>query len=101
MGYSFQQNIMGVGWAGVVKGTPHKDAAMRLCSYIARPDLQVQLTNLSGDSPVYPDALEKVDPAARKWLPNVGDPSNLFVNAAWWDTRIDEMTRRFQEWLLA
>ena len=101
MGYSFQQNIMGVGWAGVVKGTPHKDAAMRLCSYIARPDLQVQLTNLSGDAPVYPDALEKVDPAARKWLPNVADPSNLFVNAAWWDTRIDEMTRRFQEWLLA
>jgi putative spermidine/putrescine transport system substrate-binding protein len=100
MGYSFQQNIMGVGWAGVVKGTPRKEAAMRLCSYIARPDLQVQLANLAGDAPCYPEALAKVDPAARKWMADVADPNNLFVNAAWWDTRIDELTRRFTEWLL-
>jgi putative spermidine/putrescine transport system substrate-binding protein len=37
MDFSFQQNIMGVGWAGVVKGSPRKEAAMRLCSYIASP----------------------------------------------------------------
>ena len=101
MGYSFQQNLMGVAWAGIVKGTPRKDAAMRLCSYIAKPDIQVQLANLAGDAPCYPSALALVDPAARKWMPDVADPNNLFSNAAWWDTRIDELTRRFQEWLLA
>jgi putative spermidine/putrescine transport system substrate-binding protein len=100
IGYSFEQNIMGVGWAGVVKGTPRKEAAMRLCSYIAKPELQVHLTDLAGDAPVYPNMLAKVDPAVRKWLPDVGDPNNLFVNAAWWDTRVEELTRRFQEWLL-
>ena len=56
--------------------------------------------NLTGDAPVYPDMLAKVDPTVRKWLPNVGDSNNLFVNAAWWDTRLVELTRRFQEWLL-
>lgn len=101
MGYSFQQNTMGVGWAGVVKGSPRKEAAMQLLSYIAKPELQVQLANLSGDAPCYAGALAKVDPAARKWMPDVTDPSNLFVDAAWWDSRIDELTRRFKEWLLA
>jgi putative spermidine/putrescine transport system substrate-binding protein len=101
MGYSFQQNICGVGWAGVVKGTPRKEEAMRLCAYIAKPDLQVQLANLSGDAPCYPAALARVEPDARRWMPDVGDASNLFVSAEWWDSRIDELTRRFREWLLA
>jgi putative spermidine/putrescine transport system substrate-binding protein len=101
MGYSFQQNIMGFGWTAVVKGTPHREAAMRLCAFAARPEVQVQYTNLTGDAPVYPDMLAKVDPAVRKWLPNVDDPNNLFVNAAWWDTRLEALTRRFQEWLQA
>ena len=100
MGYSFKQNIMGVGWAGVVKGTPRKEAAMQLCAYIAKPELQVKLANLAGDAPCYSDALAKVDPDARKWMPDVADPNNLFVDATWWDSRVDELTRRFKEWLL-
>ncbi|MBL8705896.1 MAG: ABC transporter substrate-binding protein [Rhodospirillales bacterium] len=101
MGYSFKQNLLGVGWAGVLKGTPRKEAAMRLCAYIAKKDRQVELANLSVDAPCYVDALAKVDPEARKWMPDVGDPNNLFVNAEWWDTRVDDLTRRFKEWLLA
>ena len=100
MDYSFQQNIMGLGWTGVMKGTPRKDAAMRLVSYVAKPELQVQLTNLTGDAPVYPDMIAKVDPAIRKWLPKIDDPNNLFINADWWDGRLDELTLRFNEWLL-
>ncbi|MBI3495670.1 MAG: ABC transporter substrate-binding protein [Proteobacteria bacterium] len=100
MGYSFQQNILGVGWAGVVKGTRNKEAAMRLCAYIAKPERQVELANLSGDAPCYPDALAKVAPEARKWMPDVGDSNNLFINPGWWDTHIDDLTKRFKEWLL-
>jgi putative spermidine/putrescine transport system substrate-binding protein len=101
IGYSFQQQVMGVGWHGVVKGTPRKEAAMLLCSYIAKPEIQVQLANLSGDAPCYPEALAKVDPAARKWMPDAADPNNLFADPEWWDSRIDDLTRRFKEWLLA
>ena len=100
MDFSFQQNIMGLGWTGVLKGTPRKDAAMRLVSYVARPDLQVQLANLTGDAPVYPDMVAKVDPAVQKWLPRIDDPDNLFINADWWDGKLDPLTRRFNEWLL-
>ena len=101
MDFSFRQNIMGLGWTGVLKGTPRKDAAMRLVSYVAKPELQVQLANLTGDAPVYPGMLEKVDPAVRKWLPKIDDPENLFINADWWDGRLDKLTRRFNEWLLS
>ena len=99
IGFSFQQNILGVGWAGVVKGTPRKEAAMRLCAYIARPELQVAMANLTGNAPCYAHALSKVEPEARKWMPEVGDANNLFVDPQWWDTRVEDLTRRFKEWL--
>jgi putative spermidine/putrescine transport system substrate-binding protein len=98
--YSFQQNIMGVGWAGIVKGSKRKDAAMQLCAYICRPDVQVRLSNLATTAPCYVDALAKVDPAVRKWMPDLSDRSHLFIDPAWWDPRVDELTQRFREWLL-
>jgi putative spermidine/putrescine transport system substrate-binding protein len=78
----------------VVKGTPRKEEAMHLRAYITKPDLQVQLANVSGDVPCYPAALARVEPDARRWMPDVGDPNNLFVNAEW-DSRIDELTLQF------
>jgi putative spermidine/putrescine transport system substrate-binding protein len=99
--YSFQQNLIGVGWTGVVRGTPRRDDAMRFCSYAARPDVQVRLANLTGDAPCYPAAMSKIDPAMKKWMPGIQDPNNLFINAGWWDTHIEELTLRFKNWLLS
>lgn len=98
--YSFKQNILGIGWIGALKGTRNRDAAMRFLAFTMDKDRQVELSNLSGDAPTYADALAKVDPATRKWLPNIADPDNLFVNAVWWDSRIEELNTRFKEWLL-
>ncbi|MCC7047021.1 MAG: hypothetical protein IT562_09940 [Alphaproteobacteria bacterium] len=42
--------------------------------------------------------LAQVDAAARKWMPDVEDPNNLFVAPEWWDTRVEGVTRRFKEW---
>lgn len=100
MDYSRQNNIMGVGWAGVVKGTRRKDAAMQLCAYICRPDVQVRLSNIATTLPCYASALDQVDPGVRNWMPNLADPTNLFINPAWWEPRVDELTQRFREWLL-
>ena len=91
---------LGIGWIGALKGTRNRDAAMRFLAFTMDKDRQVELSNLSGDAPTYADALAKVDPATRKWLPNIADPDNLFVNAAWWDSRIEELNTRFKEWLL-
>lgn len=101
MGCSSGQNIMGVGWTGVVRGTPRRDDAMRFCAYAARPDVQLRLANMTGDAPCYPAMLNKVDPALRHWMSGLNDPNNLFINAAWWDKNLDVLTLRFKEWLLS
>jgi putative spermidine/putrescine transport system substrate-binding protein len=98
--YSFKQNILGIGWIGALKGTKNRDAAMRFLAFTMDKERQIELSNLSGDAPTYADALAKVDPATRKWLPDIAAPDNLFVNAAWWDSRIEELNTRFKEWLL-
>jgi putative spermidine/putrescine transport system substrate-binding protein len=98
--YSFKQNILGIGWIGALKGTKNRDAAMRFLAFTMDKDRQVELSNLSGDAPTYTDAMAKVDPATSKWLPDIAAPDNLFVNAGWWDSRIEELNTRFKEWLL-
>lgn len=98
--YSFRQNILGIGWIGVLRGTRNKDAAMRFLAFTMDKDRQVELSNLSGDAPTFPDAAARVDPDVRKWLPDITSPDNLFINAAWWEPRIEELNTRFKEWLL-
>lgn len=99
--YSFQQNILGLGYSGVLKGTRNRDASMRFLDFMMKKDRQVALANLTGDAPTYPDAVALVDPALRKWLPDVGNPNNLFTNPSWWSGRAEELTLRFKQWLLA
>jgi putative spermidine/putrescine transport system substrate-binding protein len=98
--FSFNQCLLGIGWIGVLRGTRNKDAAMRFLDFTMNRDRQVELANLSGDAPTYPDALARVDPAARRWMPDIASPDHLFVNPGWWDSRIEELTVRFREWLL-
>jgi putative spermidine/putrescine transport system substrate-binding protein len=101
IGYSFRQNLLGVIWTGVVKNSSNRKAAFELCKYIADPQRQVALSNLSGDAPTYVDAVPLVSASTRKWLPNLSDPDNLFANPAWWDQRLESLTLRFQEWLFS
>jgi putative spermidine/putrescine transport system substrate-binding protein len=98
--YSFQQNILGLGFSGAVKGTANRDEAMLFLDFMMKPDRQVELADLTGDAPTYADALQLVNPDVRKWLPDTGNPDNLFTDGAWWDSRIDELNIRFKEWLL-
>ncbi len=98
--YSFRQNILGVGWLGVPRGSTKKAEAMQFLNFCLDPDRQAELATRSGDAPTNPAALDKVDPSARKWLADVNAKDNLFTNAEWWDTRLEELSVRFKEWLL-
>ena len=100
MDYSFRQNILGVAFSGVLKGTRNRDAGMRLLAFMLNSDRQVEYTNMWGDAPTRLDAMARVDPRVRKWLPDISNPDNLFTNSAWWDGRSDELNIRFKEWLL-
>jgi putative spermidine/putrescine transport system substrate-binding protein len=101
IGFSPKQNLLSVSWSGIVKGAPNRDAAMRLCNYISDPVRQIALSNLTGDTPVYLDAVRSVTPTTRRWLPDLTRSDNLFVNAQWWDGKLDELTLRFQDWLFS
>ncbi|MCF1464592.1 ABC transporter substrate-binding protein [Agrobacterium vitis] len=98
--YSFRQNILGVGWLGVPRGSKNRDAAMQFLDFCLDPDRQAELTNKSGDAPTNPTALAKVEPAIKRWLVDVESPDNLFTNAGWWDTNLEALSIRFKEWLL-
>jgi putative spermidine/putrescine transport system substrate-binding protein len=99
IGYSFEQNLLEVSWTGIAKGTRRRDAAMRLCAYLANPQYQAAPSSITGDTPTYPTTVAQVAPAARRWLPDLARPDNLFTDPAWWDTRLEELTLRFQDWL--
>lgn len=100
IGYSFRQNILGVNFSGALKGTRNRDAAMRFLAFTMDRDRQVEMANLTVDAPSRTDALPLVDPKVREWLPDIGNPENLFTNPAWWVGRVDDLSTRFKEWLL-
>lgn len=100
IGYSFRQNILGIGFSGALKGTRNRDAAMHLLAFMMKADRQAEYANLWGDAPTNREALPKVDPQVRTWFPDIGHPDSLFTNSAWWDGRVDELNIRFKEWLL-
>lgn len=98
--YSFRQNILGVGWLAVPRGSKNRDSAMQFLNFCLEPDRQAELATLSGDAPTNPAALDKVDPAARRWLADINSKENLFTNGAWWDGHLEELSIRYKEWLL-
>ena len=100
MDYSFEQNLIHMVRTAVPTGAPNRDGAMRLLSYIMDPERQVEMANGSGDAPTYISSLEKVDPAVRKWLPDLTSTNNLMVDGDWWAANIDELGPRMKEWLL-
>lgn len=101
VGYSRKQNLLGIGFSTVLKGTRNKDAAMRLCAFIMRKDRQIALANLTGMSPVYPGTEDKIDKSVRDWLPDITNKENLFNDPNWWSDQVEKLTLRFQEWMAA
>lgn len=100
MDYSFRQNLLGMLYTGVPKGAKNRDAAMQLLNYVMKPDLQVEMSNRSGDAPTYVTALEQVSPEIRKWLPDTSSEDNLIINGDWWADNSEELEPRMKEWLL-
>jgi putative spermidine/putrescine transport system substrate-binding protein len=89
----------------VVKGAPHREAAMQFLNFVCRPELQAIYTNYFGsalcnlksldylhpkmlaDLPTYPENFEKVIPILTE------------KNLAWLKDHYDEMNENWNEWL--
>jgi putative spermidine/putrescine transport system substrate-binding protein len=70
----------------VLRGARNPEAAMRFLAFAQRPDVQANLSRITGLSPVNPSAYDELDEATRAKLTTY--PSNLaatFANdEAWW-----------------
>ena len=98
--YSFKQNLLGISWLGVPRGSKMKDEAMQFLNFSLNKERQTKLANLSGDAGTNPESLAGVNADVRRWLPDVGSKGNLFVSGAWWADNLEELTVRYKEWLL-
>ncbi|MCK1397041.1 extracellular solute-binding protein [Bradyrhizobium sp. 4] len=99
---SFDQTLNVQQYFCVLRGSPRKEAAMRFLEFVTRPDRQALLANKLRATPVAKDAEQKVDAVARRWLPDLNNPKNVFRNDAYWAAdHYVELNKRFKEWILA
>jgi putative spermidine/putrescine transport system substrate-binding protein len=103
---TWNQGIFFICYWNVVKGAPHKKAAMQFLNFICRPELQAIWTNyiwyssanrkslkflppyVQKDQAVYPDNLKKL----------IRVPNDKTV--AWLAAHMDEMNEKFNSWLM-
>ncbi|BCH12337.1 ABC transporter substrate-binding protein (plasmid) [Mesorhizobium sp. 131-3-5] len=83
----------------VLKGSPHKDAAMKLIAYATGAEAQTKLPNKTAFAPVNVDAKPKVDPLKAEWLLSTHkDVPKIVMNMAWYAKNQEEAVKRFTDW---
>ena len=100
MDFSFKQNILGIAWTGMLRGSKNHDASMQFLDFMLEADRQAELANLSYSAPANADGMPMVDAAVAKWLPDVASKDNCFTDAEWWSTNLEPLTIRYKEWML-
>ncbi|MCK1397035.1 ABC transporter substrate-binding protein [Bradyrhizobium sp. 4] len=98
--FSFGQCISSVQYCTILRGSPRKEAAMRFLEFITRPAQQVLIANKLGVLPVTKGAEQSMDERARRWVPDLNSPKNVFTNEEYWADHHVELDKRFKEWIL-
>jgi putative spermidine/putrescine transport system substrate-binding protein len=99
--FVYHAEIVSPTFMGVVKGTRHKAAAMKLVSYFLRPDLQAAFCNIMGYAPVKRAAMKLLTSETMAQQPHLDDPSTCITDVTWWAEHAPEADRRFSEWLIS
>jgi len=86
----------------VPKGTPNREAAMRLTDWCAQPEGQARFAELTFYGPTNAAAIDLIDEAIR---PNINThPDNLAKSVArdfdWWADNLAAVNERFVAWLI-
>lgn len=101
LAFSLKQNLISTDALAVVKGAPNKENALKLIAYILRPEVQARLENQFGLMPVSKKAVPMLSSETHKWLPDMHNPNNLFMNDQYWGDNYDVIYRRFKEWMMS
>jgi len=98
--YSFKQSINIPEYLAVLKGAPHKEAAMKFVAFAIRPDRNAAFAEAMSYIPSNSKSAAMMSEASRKWLPDLTSPNNATMDDAWWADKFDELQKRFKEWLI-
>jgi putative spermidine/putrescine transport system substrate-binding protein len=96
---SLKQCIAGMNYFPIVKGSKKKNEAMKFLEFITRPAQQVVLPKIAG-VPAIKGADKGMDPAAKRWIPDLTNPNNVILNDEYWGEHFVAVDKRFKEWIL-
>ncbi|MGL3210611.1 ABC transporter substrate-binding protein [Bradyrhizobium sp. BR 1433] len=98
--FSFGQCISGTAYFNVLRGSKRKEAAMRFLEFVTRPAQQASLANKLGVPSVTKGVEQLMEEQARRWMPDLDNPKNVFLDNEYWADHYVELDKRFKEWIL-
>lgn len=98
--FSRKNQLIAPNWIGVLKGSRNKDAAMKYLEFATRTQPQMDIALAVGNAPSAIGVGDRLPGNVRDLLPNMNDESCLNLNTDWWGDNLDELTKRFNAWLL-
>ncbi|EJJ31492.1 ABC transporter substrate-binding protein [Rhizobium sp. CF142] len=86
----------------VPKNVKNPELAWTFVNSMLEPVNQAKMITGFISSPANPAAFNYVDPSYLAWLPTSKEnyPKGIGIDAAYWGSRLKEVTERWQEWLL-
>ncbi len=80
------QSVAQVGYFMIVKGAPHRDAALKFLNFIETPQAQSRFSEYVAYGPVTPEAMTLIDAARAARLPTTPEriKGALFEDIGWW-----------------
>jgi putative spermidine/putrescine transport system substrate-binding protein len=103
--FGWDQGMFLLCYWNVVKGAPHKEAAMRFLNFICRPEQQAVFTNYIGYSSANPKSVRYLHPSVHKdqavYPENFKKQIDILTDktAAWMAEHNDEINERWNAWL--
>lgn len=101
LAFSFEQNLLGPEKLAIPKGAPNKGNAMKYIAYFFRPEVQLRWASEIAGVPNSKKAFSMVPAETRKWVADLSSPNNLVLSGAYWSDNLEEVSRRFKEWILS
>lgn len=98
--FVYNQVLVAVNYAAVLRGSRNKEAAMKLLNFYLRPDRQGVWANIYGYMGTHARCGDHILPETRKEMIDVNNPTNCWDNIDWWGPRNAELLKRYKEWLL-
>ena len=98
----WNQGMMTIDWLSVPKGAKNKANAMKLISYMNKPELQAQLAKAAGMGPANTKAFDHLSDAEKKEMPSYYFQQGTMVRFgdAWWAENLSKMEEQWNAWKL-